>query len=242
MSKTTHKKTDIIGKKMPQIHETNASLLSPDDERRLRSIFSDFASGFNLMIDKGPAVTVFGSSRITSDKPEYKLGVELGRALSKMGFTVLTGGGPGLMEAVNKGAHENNGRSIGINIDLPEEQPQNAYTSMSITINHFFVRKVLLLKYSSVFIFMPGGFGTLDEFFETITLIQTRKIETFPMILIGRDFWKGLMSWIEERLLKDGLITKGDAEYFYFADTVEEAIGIIKKKLDDGTVHIKHEK
>ena len=213
--------------------------LSPEDEQRLRDIFSDFMSGFSLMKGVGPVATVFGSSKITPDRPEYKLGEALGAELARLGFTVLTGGGPGIMEAVNKGAHDAKGRSIGINIAIPEVQPQNSYTSLSITIDHFFVRKVLLLKYSSVFIFMPGGFGTLDELFETATLIQTRKTEVFPMILIGKSFWKGLMDWVQEKLEADGLISPGDTDYFYFADTVAEAIGIIKGKMADGTITLK---
>ncbi len=212
--------------------------LSKDDEERLLHIFSDFITGFSMMVDKGPVTTVFGSSRVTRDGEEYKLGVELGRALAKLGFTVLTGGGPGLMEAVNKGAHEANGNSIGINISIPEEQPANPYASPSITINYFFVRKVLLLKYSCAYIFLPGGFGTLDELFETVTLVQTGKIAPFPLVLVGREFWSGLIEWINDRLKRGGLISPGDTDYLYFADTAEEAIGIIKKQIDNGTINL----
>jgi uncharacterized protein (TIGR00730 family) len=210
--------------------------LTKDDEERLMHIFSDFLTGFSMMVDKGPVITVFGSSRVTRDSDEYKLGVELGRALAKLGFTVLTGGGPGLMEAVNKGAHEANGNSIGINIAIPEEQPANPYASPSITINYFFVRKVLLLKYSCAYVFLPGGFGTLDELFETVTLVQTRKIPPFPLVLVGREYWRGLMEWIEGRLKRTGMISPGDTDYLYFADTAEEAVGIIKKHVHNGKI------
>ncbi|MBI3581819.1 MAG: TIGR00730 family Rossman fold protein [Nitrospinae bacterium] len=213
--------------------------LSKEDEERLGLIFSDFLTGFSMMVDKGPVITVFGSSRVTPDGDEYKLGVELGRELAKLGFTVLTGGGPGLMEAVNKGAHEANGNSIGINISIPEEQPANPYASPSITINYFFVRKVLLLKYSCAYVFLPGGFGTLDEFFETVTLLQTGKIAPFPLVLVGREYWRGLMEWIDGRLKRDGLISPGDTDHLYFADTAEEAIGVIKKHIENGTIKLR---
>ncbi len=213
--------------------------LSKEDEERLMLIFSDFLTGFSMMVDKGPVITVFGSSRVTPDSAEYRLGVELGRALAKLGFAVLTGGGPGLMEAVNKGASEANGHSIGINISIPEEQPANPYASPSITINYFFVRKVLLLKYSCAYIFLPGGFGTLDELFETITLAQTGKTGPFPLVLVGREFWRGLMEWIDGRLKRGGMISPEDTDHLYFADTAEEAIGIIKKQMDNGTINLR---
>ncbi len=212
--------------------------LSKEDDERLGLIFSDFLTGFSMMVDKGPVITVFGSSRVTPDGDEYKLGVELGRALAKLGFTVLTGGGPGLMEAVNKGAHEANGISIGINISIPEEQPPNRYASPSITINYFFVRKVLLVKYSCAYIFLPGGFGTLDELFETVTLVQTGKLAPFPLVLVGREFWKGLMEWIDGRLKRGGMISSWDTDCLYFADTTEEAVGIIKKHVHNGKINL----
>ena len=212
--------------------------LPKEDEERLRNIFSDFLTGFGMMVDKGPIVTVFGSSRVTPEMDEYKLGAGVGRELAKLGLTVLTGGGPGLMEAVNKGAHEANGSSIGINISIPEEQPANLYANPSITINYFFVRKVLLLKYSCAYIFLPGGFGTLDEFFETITLVQTGKITPRPLILVDRTFWKGLMEWVAERPKRGALISPGDTDCLYFADTAEEAIGIVKECIHNGTINL----
>jgi hypothetical protein len=224
MRKKLDSKKDILS----QIYGDFPPTLSEADEASLRSIFQEFLVGFSMMVDKGPFVSVFGSSRITPEKLEYRLGVELGTGLAKLGYAVLTGGGPGLMEAVNKGAHEANGRSVGINIAIPEEQEGNLYADPSITINHFFVRKVLLLKYSTAYIFLPGGFGTLDELFETVTLVQTKKIKPFPIILMRTEFWKGLIDWMKERLEGEGLISGGDLNYLYLADSVAEAIGIIQ--------------
>ncbi len=213
-----------------QVNGDFPSTLSEADKTSLRNIFREFLTGFSMMVDKGPFVTVFGSSKITPEKYEYKLGMELGSGLAKLGYSVLTGGGPGLMEAVNKGAHDARGRSMGINISIPSEQEANPYTDPSITIKHFFVRKVLLLKYSSAYIFLPGGFGTLDELFETITLVQTQKIKPLPIILMRSEFWSGLMEWIRGRLLVEGLILAEDVNSLYFADTVEDAIEIVKSK------------
>jgi len=203
--------------------------LTEKDEERLRSIFSEFLAGFTMMVDKGPMVTVFGSSKVAPGTELYEMGRALGAELAANGYTVLTGGGPGLMEAVNRGAHEKNGKSMGINIDIPDEQDVNPYANPSITINHFFVRKVLLLKYSSAYIFMPGGFGTLDELFETVTLMQTKKVEPFPLVLMKRDHWKGLIDWLKEKLRAEGYIDDGDLDFMEFADTVEEAMCIINR-------------
>lgn len=215
---------------------------SEDDRDSLSVIFADFLTGFNMMADKAPVVTVFGSSRIAPEQADYKTGEELGAGLARLGFSVLTGGGPGLMEAVNKGASVANGRSMGINIEIPDEQRQNTYTSPSITINHFFVRKVLLVKYSTAFIFLPGGFGTLDEFFETVTLIQTGKIPPFPVILIKNSYWRGLMEWVDENLIKNDLISTGDTNYLYFCDTVQEAVDVIKSCVSSGRISLVRKK
>ncbi len=204
--------------------------LSDEDINRLKNIVSEFATGFRLMMDKGPYVTVFGSSRVRVGSTEYQIGLELGQLLAKAGYSVLTGGGPGVMEAVNRGAHEANGHSAGINIFLPEEQKANPYIEPAITMNYFFVRKVLLLKYSTAFIFMPGGFGTLDELFETVTLVQTKKIAAFPVILIGKEFWNGLIDWIHLKLKDGNMISPADVNCIYLADTAEEAVEIMVKK------------
>lgn len=204
--------------------------LSEEDINRLKNIVSEFATGFRILMDKGPYVTVFGSSRVSENSPEYRTGMELGQKLVKKGYSVLTGGGPGVMEAVNRGAHEANGHSAGINIFLPDEQRANPYIEPAITMNYFFVRKVLLLKYSTAFIFMPGGFGTLDELFETVTLVQTKKIAPFPVILIGKEFWSGLIEWIHKKLEEANLISPADVNCIYLADTAEEAVEIMIEK------------
>ena len=220
------KKGEIVS----QIYHNLPEGLSEEDINRLKNIVSEFATGFRILMDKGPYVTVFGSSRINTASSEYRMGMELGEKLAKIGYSVLTGGGPGVMEAVNRGAHEANGHSAGINIFLPEEQRANPYIEPAITMNYFFVRKVLLLKYSTAFIFMPGGFGTLDELFETVTLVQTKKIAPFPVILVGREFWNGLLEWIRKKLEDEKLIGPGDMQCLYLADTVPEIIQIMTEK------------
>ena len=207
--------------------------LSEKETARLQKIFKEFVKGFRLLLDKGPFVTVFGSSRMNYENHLYKLGIDLGRNLAKNGFSVLTGGGPGLMEAVNRGAKEENGTSMGINISIPDEQEANIYASPSITLDYFFVRKVLLLKYSTAYIFLPGGYGTLDELFETVTLMQTKKIKPFPMVLLDSDYWSGLLEWLRGRLEKENYIAPGDMDYLSTVDSVEEAIDIIKRKNSD---------
>ncbi|MDH5542107.1 MAG: TIGR00730 family Rossman fold protein [Nitrospinota bacterium] len=224
--KYKHEK-DIISRMYKEFPAT----VSEIDIKMLRSIQDEFTAGFKLLANQGPFVTTFGSARIKPGDPVYALGVKLGEALAKEGYAVLTGGGPGCMEAVNKGAKEANGKSMGINISIPIEQNSNPYAIPSITMNHFFVRKVLLLKFSTAYIFLPGGYGTLDELFETITLVQNGKIKKLPIILIDTAFWHGLMEWINERLITDGLIGPNDTKYFKIVDTVEEAIEVIRTTL-----------
>lgn len=224
MKQEVKSKADILSR----IYHDLPSSLTEDDIERLQNIVAEFARGFSLMMGKGPFVTVFGSSRTGPDEPEYRMGMELGAALAKEGYSVLTGGGPGVMEAVNRGAHEANGRSVGINIFLPDEQRVNPYVEQVITMDHFFVRKVLLLRYSRAFIYLPGGFGTLDELFETVTLVQTRKISPFPVILMQKDFWEGLLGWINGTIAPQGLIAPADINYIHLSDSVDEAIGIIR--------------
>ena len=167
-------------------------------------IFLELMRGFRALHFVGPCVTVFGSARFGDGHPYYRLGREVGELLARAGFTVMTGGGPGLMEAANRGAREAGGRSVGCNIELPREQRPNAYLDHWVTFEHFFVRKVMLVKYSHAFIALPGGFGTLDEVFETATLIQTQKIQEFPLVLIGTDFWRPLIDFLENRLVAEG--------------------------------------
>jgi uncharacterized protein (TIGR00730 family) len=182
----------------------------------------DFLRGFRVLHFVGPCVTVFGSARFVEGHPYYGLTREMGRRLARLGFTVITGGGPGLMEAANRGAREAGGRSVGCNIELPQEQQPNAYMDRSVTCRHFFVRKVLLFKYSYAFVAMPGGIGTVDELFEALTLIQTRKIKQFPIVLVGSDYWKPVTSLLE-RMAVDGAIESTDLRLLFVTDSVEAA-------------------
>lgn len=188
----------------------------------------DFLSGFRVLHFVGPCVTVFGSARFTADHPFYDLAREVGRGLSRLGFTVMTGGGPGLMEAANRGARESGGRSVGCNIQLPLEHQPNPYLDRHVTLQHFFVRKVLLIKYSYAFIALPGGFGTMDEFFEALTLIQTRKIQRFPIVLIGEAYWSSLVQLIQ-RMNAARTIDRADLKLLLVTDSVEEAMQHIQR-------------
>jgi uncharacterized protein (TIGR00730 family) len=183
--------------------------------------------GFRALHFVGPCVTVFGSARFTADQPYYQLAREVGFRLAQAGFTVMTGGGPGIMEAANRGAKEAGGRSVGCNIELAHEQKPNPYLDKWVTFRHFSVRKTMLVKYSYAFIAMPGGFGTLDELFETATLIQTQKIRDFPLVLMGRDYWQPLIDFFHERLLREHTIDAADADRILVTDSAEEAVGAV---------------
>lgn len=192
-------------------------------------VLIEFIKGYRALAFVGPCVTIFGSARFDEDHAYYKLTQKVGAATAKLGFTVLTGGGPGLMEAANRGAQEVGGRSVGCNIVLPHEQEPNPYLDKWVSIRYFFVRKTLLIKYSYAFICMPGGFGTLDELFESITLIQTKKIKDFPVILMGKDFHKEIIEHV--RLMKiNGTISPEDEELFIVTDSVEEAMQVLNEK------------
>ena len=175
----------------------------------------------------GPCVTVFGSARFEADHPYYELGREVGARLARRGFAVMTGGGPGIMEAANRGAREAGGRSIGCNIELPHEQRANPYVDHVITFRHFYVRKVMLVKYSYAFIALPGGFGTLDEVFEIATLVQTGKVKEFPIVLVGREYWQPLTGFVRSRLLVEGAIDPGDEQRLQVTDSPEEAVALV---------------
>jgi uncharacterized protein (TIGR00730 family) len=190
---------------------------------RAARIFVEFVRGFRALHFVGPCVTVFGSARFKEDHRYYGLAREVGRELARAGFTVMTGGGPGIMEAANRGAKEMGGRSIGCNIELPAEQRPNRYLDRWITFRHFFVRKVMLVKYSYAFIALPGGFGTLDEIFETMTLVQTGKIKEFPIVLVVRDFWEPLVEFLRTRPLAEGTIGPEDLERLTITDSPAEA-------------------
>lgn len=191
------------------------------------AIFGELLSGFRALHFLGPCVTVFGSARFGEGHPYYPLAREVGTRLARAGFTVLTGGGPGLMEAANRGAKEAGGVSVGCNIELHKEQHPNAYLDRWITFHHFFVRKLMLVKYSYAFVAMPGGFGTLDEIFEVATLIQTAKIKNFPLVLMGREFWTPLLDFLHSRLLESEMIDQADYQHLLVTDSAAEAVGRI---------------
>jgi uncharacterized protein (TIGR00730 family) len=192
------------------------------------TIVAEFIRGFRALHFVGPCVTVFGSARFKEDHPYYALTRALGQRLAKIGFTVITGGGPGIMEAANRGAREAGGFSVGCNIVLPEEQKINAYLDRRVTFRHFYVRKVMLVKYSYAFVVMPGGLGTMDEFFEAAVLIQTRKIESFPLILFVKEYWRPLMDFLDE-MVGAGTIDREDLNLLLFTDSVDEAMAHIQK-------------
>jgi uncharacterized protein (TIGR00730 family) len=192
------------------------------------NVVKDFVQGFRTMHFVGPCVTVFGSARVHEDHPYYQLGREAGAGLARLGFTVMTGGGPGMMEAANRGAKEAGGRSVGVNITLPMEQYANRYLDRMVTCRYFFVRKVILFKYSYAFVALPGGLGTLDELTEALTLIQTKKIQHYPVVLIGAAYWRGFIGLLED-MVKAGTVSAGDLKLFLVTDDLKEALAHIKK-------------
>jgi uncharacterized protein (TIGR00730 family) len=198
-----------------------------EDPWRIFRIMAEFVDSFETLSKIGPAVTLFGSARTPPSDPAYKAAVELARELAKRNFAIITGGGPGIMEAANKGAAKAKGKSVGLNIELPHEQKGNRYSNIPIHFHYFFARKVCFVKYSMGFIFLPGGYGTLDEFFEIITLVQTHRISRFPLILFGRHYWKGLLQWMKSILEKNGYISPGDLELASVTDNVQEALELI---------------
>lgn len=212
---------------MNSVNHLNETALSNEAWRMFR-ILSEFVEGFETLNDIGPAVTVFGSARTKLDNPYYQKAVECGRKLASKDLAIITGGGPGIMEAANKGAFESGGTSVGLNISLPMEQNPNPYQTHEITFRYFFARKVMFVKYAIGFICFPGGFGTMDEFFESMTLIQTHKTAPFPVVLIGTAFWGGLVDWIKQTMLGNhACINEGDMELFRVTDSVDEAVKII---------------
>ena len=194
-------------------------------------IMSEFVEGFERLPKIGPCVSIFGSARTKPHHPNYEIATKLAARLCNEGYGVITGGGPGVMEAANKGAHQVKGKSVGLGITLPFETEANKYIDPDklFTFNFFFVRKVMFVKYAQAFVLLPGGFGTLDEFFEVLTLVQTRKVERVPIILMGKSYWEGLHSWIQQVLAKDGYIDEKDGEIMHITDDIEEVITIINK-------------
>ena len=201
------------------------------DTWRLFKILSEFVEGFEMMSEVYPAVSIFGSARIKPEDETYIQTVEIAKKLSENGFNIITGGGPGIMEAGNKGAQEGKGKSVGVNIKLPMEQQANAFTDLQLELNYFFVRKVMFIKYAQAYVGMPGGFGTLDEIFEAITLIQTKRIKPFPVILVGTEYWSGLLVWIKDTLLKKNLISADDIDLVRLTDDPDEVVKIIKQTI-----------
>ena len=204
------------------------------DLARAIRIFFEFIRGFRSLHFIGPCATVFGSARFPEDHRYYQLGVEVGEKLAQAGFSVMTGGGPGIMEAANRGCKNGGGLSIGCNIELPTEQKPNRFLDKWVEFRYFFVRKVMLVKYSYAFICLPGGFGTLDEMFETATLVQTNKIERFPIVVMGRDYWDPLLGFMKEQLVSSGTISPADVDVFFVTDSAEEAVGHIVATVTGG--------
>ncbi|HTP14158.1 MAG TPA: TIGR00730 family Rossman fold protein [Bacteroidota bacterium] len=201
------------------------------DVWRVFRIMAEFVDGYTVMAKQEHLVSVFGSARIQPGTRYYELAVQVGKELVKRGFNVLTGGGPGVMEAANKGAQEGGGASVGVNIELPHEQSSNPFIDKGrlITFRHFFVRKVMFVKYAHGFIVLPGGFGTMDELFEALTLVQTKKTKPFPIVLLGKEYWKGLIDWIKSRMITDGMVSPSDLDLFFLTDEPAEAAALVEE-------------
>jgi hypothetical protein len=219
---------------MPSRIDPNRLTLTPEHEALLTrhswkvfNIMAEFVTAYERLVTIPPAVSVFGSARTPPDHPYYALGEALGRQLSDAGFAVVTGGGPGLMEAVNKGAFAGRSPSVGLNIRLPHEQSQNAYQDLSLMFQHFFARKVMFVKHASAYVCLPGGYGTLDELMEILTLVQTGKIPRIPIVLVNRGFWAGAIAWLEGSLAGERMIDPGDVELMTIVDTADEAVKVI---------------
>ncbi len=200
-----------------------------EDTWRIFRIMAEFVEGFETLSRTGPCVTIFGSARTPKNHKYYKMAVDVASLAAREGYGVITGGGPGIMEAANKGASEEGGKSIGLNIQLPFEQLPNPFIKTMLNFRHFFIRKVMFLKYTSAVIIMPGGYGTLDEMFETLTLVQTQKVATLPLILMGKDYWQGLVDWLKNTMLDHQYILDADLSLMQITDEPQEAIEMIKQ-------------
>jgi uncharacterized protein (TIGR00730 family) len=203
------------------------TFIDSDPWRALR-ILSEFVEGFDALATVGPAVTIFGSARLGAGTPEYELARDIARRLAELGFAIITGGGPGIMEAANRGCREGGGLSIGCNIELPHEQGLNEYVDLGVEFKYFFARKTMFVKYADAFVIMPGGFGTLDELFESLTLIQTGKIRDFPVVLVGTEYWQGMIDWMRSTQLPAGAVTEADLGLLKLSDDPEEVCQIIR--------------
>jgi len=212
----------------------NWNEIKTNDSWAIFKVMGEFVNGYEKMSRIGPCVSIFGSARTKPDHKYYQLAVRIAEKITQNGYGIITGGGPGIMEAGNRGAHNAGGVSVGLNIDLPFEQHDNPYidSDKSLDFDYFFVRKVMFVKYSQGFVVMPGGFGTLDELFEALTLIQTHKIDRFPLILVGTDFWSGLVDWIKNTLITAGNISPGDIDLVHLVDTEDEVLEILNSFYD----------
>ncbi len=203
--------------------------LSIEESWRIFRIMAEFVEGIESFAEVGNAVTIFGSARVKPDDPYYRKAEYLAHRLAEEGFSVITGGGPGIMEAGNKGAMEAGGKSVGMNIRLPYEQKPNPYANVSLEYKYFFIRKVMFIKYAMAYVVLPGGFGTLDELFESLTLMQTKRIKSFPVILMGSEFWRGLIDWIKDTILRENKISANDLSLIEIIDDPEEVVRYIQK-------------
>ncbi|WP_340558258.1 LOG family protein [Streptomyces sp. GSL17-111] len=199
------------------------------DPWRVLRIQSEFVEGFGALAEVGPGISVFGSARTHEGSPEYAAAVAIGRGLAEAGYAVITGGGPGVMEAANRGASEAGGTSVGLGIELPFEQGLNQYVDLGVNFRYFFVRKTCFVKYSQGFVVLPGGMGTLDEVFEAVTLVQTRKVTRFPIVLFGSAYWEGLLGWLRSTVVGEGKVSPGDLDLLHLTDDVDEVIRLVAK-------------
>ncbi|MEV0849360.1 TIGR00730 family Rossman fold protein [Streptomyces sp. NPDC049954] len=200
------------------------------DPWRVMRMQSELVDGFGALAELPPAISVFGSARTKPEAPEYALGVRIGKALSEAGYAVITGGGPGAMEAANKGAWEAQGVSVGLGIELPFEQGLNPYVDIAVNFRYFFVRKIMFVKYARGFVVLPGGLGTLDELFEALTLVQTHKVTRFPIVLFGTEYWGGLVNWLRQTVIAQGKASEKDLDLFHLTDDVDEAVKLVTKE------------
>jgi len=209
------------------------NLLSKQESWKIFQIMAEFVEGYERLSDIQPSVSIFGSARTKKDDPSYKLAEDIAYALSQAGLTVVTGGGPGIMEAANKGAYKGATPTVGLNIELPFEECANDYQNISLRFRHFFSRKVMFVKYASAYVVLPGGFGTLDELAEILTLIQTKKSRHIPIVLVNKEFWGGLLEWFQDKLVRDGMINEDDMLLMEVVETPEEVVSSIKKFYSD---------
>ncbi|MDO5049583.1 MAG: TIGR00730 family Rossman fold protein [Actinomycetaceae bacterium] len=236
--RSTYLKGPMIlrGKQIPQ-ETTDARLLKEQDHAdwlhadpwRVMRIQAEFVEGFGALAELGPAISVFGSARTPEEDPYYQDARKIGELLAKKNLAVITGGGPGIMEAANRGAVEGGGTSVGLGIELPHEQGMNKWVDLGINFRYFFARKTMFIKYSLGFIVLPGGFGTMDELFEALTLVQTHKIKQFPIILVDPGYWGGLLEWLKQTMVSAGTISPGDLDLIYLVETPEEAVEIVEE-------------